>query len=60
MPALAATHHEPIENRGLKKTQAICATMRKLPDAIHGLLRDDIGFGGDRFYHGLRTDPASL
>jgi transposase len=46
MPALVATCHEPhikgyyrhlVENNGLKKIQAICAVMRKLLHAIHGM-----------------------
>lgn len=59
MPALAAVRHEPhvrayyqhlIENRGLKKIQAICAVMRKMLHAIHGMLRHDADFDGTRFY----------
>jgi len=59
MPALVATRHEPnikgyyhhlIENNGLKKIQAICAVMRKLLHAIHGMLKADKEFDGTRFY----------
>jgi transposase len=69
MPALAATRHEPhvrayyrhlIEDRGLKKIQAICAVMRKLLHAIHGMLRHDADFDGTRFYHGPLPDSSSL
>ena len=59
MPALVATSHEPnikgyyrhlIEHNGLKKIQAICAVMRKLLHAIHGMLKTNNGFDGSRFY----------
>jgi transposase len=59
MPALVATNHEPnvkgyyrhlIENNGLKKIQAICAVMRKLLHAIHGMLKTNKEFDGARFY----------
>lgn len=64
MPALSASHHEPhvqayyqhlIEERGLKKIQAICAVMRKLLHAIHGMLRHNADFDGARFYQGAVT-----
>lgn len=59
MPALVASCHEPhikgyyrhlIENNGLKKLQALCAVMRKLLHAIHGMLKADTEFDGSRFY----------
>lgn len=59
MPALVAVNHEPnvkgyywhlIENNGLKKIQAICAVMRKLLHAIHGMLKNNAEFDGTRFY----------
>jgi transposase len=59
MPALSATRHDRhvqgyyrhlIENRGLKKLQAICAVMRKLLHAIHGMLKTRQPFEGSRFY----------
>jgi transposase len=59
MPALSATRHEPqvkayyhhlIETRGLKKMQAICAVMRKLLHALHGMLSARQPFDGSRFY----------
>ncbi len=59
MPALSALRHEPhvrayylhlIEDRGLKKIQAICAVMRKLLHSIHGMLRNGTDFDGSRFY----------
>lgn len=59
MPALAAARHEPhvaayyrhlVETRGLKKIQAICAIMRKLLHAIHGMLKSRQPFDGTRFY----------
>ncbi len=39
-----------IEDRGLKKLQAICAVMRKLLHAIHGMLKTQQPFEGQRFY----------
>lgn len=59
MPALVATRFEPnikgyyhhlIENNGLKKLQALCAVMRKLLHAIHGMLKTNKEFDGARFY----------
>ena len=59
MPALVATRFEPnikgyyahlIEDNGLKKIQAICAVMRKLLHAIHGMLKAKKEFDGARFY----------
>jgi transposase len=59
MPALSAVRHEKhvngyyrhlIEDRGLKKIQAICAVMRKLLHAIHGMLKARQPFDGSRFY----------
>jgi transposase len=59
MPALSATRHDEhvkgyyrhlIEDRGLKKIQAVCAVMRKLLHAIHGMLKTQKPFDGQRFY----------
>ncbi|MEQ1635970.1 MAG: transposase [Methylococcales bacterium] len=59
MPALVAANHEPnakgyyrhlIGGNGLKKIQAICAVMRKLLHAIHGMLKINKEFDGARFY----------
>jgi hypothetical protein len=59
MPALVATHHEThikgyyqhlIIDNGLKKIQAVCAVMRKLLHAIHGMLKTNKTFEGARFY----------
>lgn len=59
MPALVATRHEPnikgyyihlIEDNGLKKMQAVCAVMRKLLHAIHGMLKAKKEFDGACFY----------
>lgn len=64
MPALVASRFEPhikgyyhhlINDNGLKKVQAICAVMRKLLHAIHGMLRAKSVFEGERFY----TFPTS-
>jgi transposase len=58
MPALSAARHDEhirgyylhlIEDRGLKKLQAICAVMRKLLHAIHGMLKTQQPFEGQRF-----------
>lgn len=59
MPALVAVNHEPhvrayyqhlIQDQGLKKLQALCAVMRKLLHALHGMLRTGTAFDGSRFY----------
>ena len=59
MGALSASSHEPhvrafyhhlINDNGLTKLQAICAVMRKMLLAIHGMLKTDKSFCGKRFY----------
>jgi len=59
MPALSASRYDPhvrgyyrhlIEDRGLKKIQAVCAVMRKLLHAIHGMLKHRRPFDSGRFY----------
>lgn len=59
MPALVATRFDPhvkgyythmINDNGLKKMQALCAVMRKLLHAIHGMLKTKKEFNGTRFY----------
>lgn len=59
MPALSATRHDHhvrgyylhlIEDQGLKKIQAVCAVMRKLLHAIHGMFRSQTQFDNTRFY----------
>jgi len=59
MPSLSATRHELhvsayyqhlINDNGLTKLQAICAVMRKLLHAIHGMLNSARPFDGSRFY----------
>jgi transposase len=59
MPALSAARHDRhvngyyrhlIKDRGLKKIQAVCAVMRKLLHAIHGMLKSRQPFDGGRFY----------
>jgi len=59
MPALVSSCHEPhikgyyehmINDNGLKKIQAVCAVMRKLLHAIHGMLNTGKIFDGERFY----------
>jgi transposase len=58
MPALSAKQHDPhvkayfqhlVEN-GKKPLQAVCAVMRKLLHAIHGMLKDNTPFDNTRFY----------
>lgn len=59
MPALVVSHRVPqvgayyehlIQDRGLKKIQAVCAVMRKLLHAIHAMWKTDTRFDPDRFY----------
>lgn len=56
MPALSASRHiqayrEHLETRrGLAPLQTICAVMRKLLHAIHGILRSGQPFDNTRFY----------
>lgn len=67
MPALSACRHEPhvrayyqhlIVRRGLKKLQAVCAVMRKLLHAFHGMLATQTPFDGTRFT-AVRVEPAT-
>jgi len=60
MGALSATRYDPnirafylhmIEDNGLTKLQAVCAVMRKMLLAMHGMLKEDKPFNGQRFYH---------
>ncbi len=64
MPALSAARHDPnvrayyrhlIEDRGLKKLQALCAVMRKLLLAIHAMLKTQNPFDSSRFYTPTET-----
>lgn len=59
MPALSAARHDPyvrgfylhlIEDNGLKRIQAVCAVMRKLLHALHGMLKNMTPFDNTRFY----------
>jgi transposase len=58
MPALSAKQHDPhvkayfqhLVDNGKKPLQAVCAIMRKLLHAIHGMLRYDKPFDNTRFY----------
>ena len=65
MPALSAARTEEhvrgyyqhlIEDRHLKKIQAVCAVMRKLLHAIHGMLSNQTDFDAARFY----SAPAEI
>ena len=58
MPALSAKQHDPhvrayfqhLIDNGKKPLQAVCAVMRKLLHAIHGMLKHDQPFDNTRFY----------
>jgi transposase len=58
MPALGAKQHDPhvsayfqhLVANGKKPLQAICAVMRKLLHAIHGMLKHNQSFDNSRFY----------
>lgn len=58
LPALVASQHEPCVKayyekllaRGKTKLQALVAVMRKLLHAIHGMLRTQTDFVGEKFY----------
>jgi transposase len=58
MPALSAKQHDPhikayfdhLLANGKKPLQAVCAVMRKLLHAIHGMLKHDKPFDNTRFY----------
>ncbi len=60
MAALSASSHDPyirgfylhmIEDNGLTKLQAVCAVMRKMLLAMHGMLKENKPFDGARFYN---------
>ena|GEM_PF-1364005 len=44
-----------IDDRGLKKLQALCAVMRKLLLAIHAMLKTQTPFDSSRFYSPSET-----
>ncbi|MBI3779033.1 MAG: IS110 family transposase, partial [Gammaproteobacteria bacterium] len=58
MPALSAKTHDPnikayaehLAARGKTPMQVVCAVMRKLLHAIHGMLNANAPFDGSRFY----------
>ena len=58
MPALSAKQHDPhvkayfqhLVDNGKKPLQAVCAVMRKLLHAIHGMLKYNKPFDNARFY----------
>jgi transposase len=58
MPALSAKLHDPyvkayfqhLLDNGKKPIQAVCAVMRKLLHAIHGMMKYDKPFDNTRFY----------
>jgi transposase len=58
MPALSAKQHDPyvkayfqhLVEKGKLPLQALCAVMRKLLHAIHGMLKYDMPFDNTRFY----------
>jgi len=49
-PQVRAYYHHLIETRGLKKTQAVCAVMRRLLHAIHAMLKTRTPFDSSRFH----------
>ena len=62
MSALSATRHDPyikayyqhlVNDNGLKKIQAVCAVMRKMLLAMHGMLKENKVFDNSRFYPAL-------
>jgi transposase len=64
MGAMSASRHEPhirafyqhlVNDNGLTKLQALCAVMRKMLLAIHGMLKEDKAFDGKRFFTLLPT-----
>ena len=58
MPALSAKEHDPhvkayfqhLVDNGKLPLQAVCAVMRKLLHAIHGMLKHNLPFDNSRFY----------
>jgi hypothetical protein len=58
MPALSAKQHDPqvrayfqhLVANGKKPLQAVCAIMRKLIHAIHGMFKNNEPFDNTRFY----------
>jgi len=59
LPALSAKQHDPhikaffehlVDDLGKKKIQAVCAVMRKLLHAIHGMFKNGTSFNGALFY----------
>ncbi len=58
MPALSAKEHDPhvkayfqhLVDNGKLPIQAVCAVMRKLLHAIHGMLKHNQTFDNSRFY----------
>jgi len=58
MPAFSAKQHDPqvkayfqhIVANGKKPLQAVCAIMRKILHAIHGMLKHNEPFDNTRFY----------
>ena len=59
MPAMSAAQHDANikayyehlqQDNGLTKRQALCAVMRKLLHAIHGMLKTQMPFDSARFY----------
>jgi len=65
MPALVAVQYDPhvrgfhrhLTARGKTSQQANVAVMRELLHAIHGMLRSDADFIGEKFFH-LAPDAA--
>ncbi len=49
-PNVSAYYQHMINDNGLTKLQAICAVMRKMLLAIHGMLQENKPFDGQRFF----------
>ena len=69
MPALSAANRDPyvrgyyahlIQDNGLKKVQALCAVMRKLLHAIHGMFESGHPYDNKRFYQKPYSGPIEV
>jgi transposase len=69
MPALCATRYDPyvrgfyahlIQDQQLKKKQALCAVMRKLLHAVHGVLTTGQSYDNTRFFEKPFEGPIEI
>ena len=67
MPAMCAVRHVPqvkayaehlVQHRGLRPIQALCAVMRKLLHAMHGMWKSQTNFDPERFYKPHTENPS--